>query len=530
MILQFKRANKQSVMGAFATIHGKLKPAETLFDKVQSGLADIRLAMKGGPDAVRQLQAKQGESVMAKRNRAAAFENPNILRLVVDTQADLAYGNPPSRNVAFKGDPKSPASLDLSRRFVEVYEEERVASAFRLRTAPWALRDNAAVVKVWFDPTDGERGAIRISSYPKEYVPVIHDPSDADRNLGAIELIRIAGGKWARYLWTTDETGWIDEAWNWVAGPKGEPAYQVNPTPGITQYIQFGFDHPSDDGGSIMWDIYLSQLQQTQLRSQVATGVRAQLLPIPYIAGETRMAKQRDPSTGQEYVYIGHDKPLRLDKEGTAGFLDPGFKLAEASDYEMARFKHYLEVYGVSAIAVDSSGAPDQSMALAIKLYRSMRERSKHITAFRDAELAIANSVLALAAYHNVWPDVDVQNVDEIDVTIQFPENILPTDKMLERQTEAGEVEKNFRTLGRWLKKWVMPDASEEEIQAEIKLLDAQAKERASLVATSVSSAMGPRGGSTTGPLAATGNGQSAADSLLANINAGREAVAEAAS
>ena len=58
MILQFKRANKQSVMDAFATIHGKLKPAETLFDKIQSGLADIRLAMTG---AMRKAMAEKPE-------------------------------------------------------------------------------------------------------------------------------------------------------------------------------------------------------------------------------------------------------------------------------------------------------------------------------------------------------------------------------------------------------------------------------------------------------------------------------------
>ncbi len=526
----FKPAGKAEVMAAFAVIHGKLKPAETLFDATQSKLADIRLAMRGGPDAVRQLQAKQGESSQAKRNRIAAFENPNILRLVVDTQADLAYGNPPERLVAFKADPESQESKDLSRRFVDVYEYERVASAFRLRTAPWALRDNAAVVKVWHEPNDeGSAGDIRISTFRKEYVPMIHDPGDADRMLGAIELVKLAGGRWARYLWTMRETGWIDESWNWVPGPNGEPAYQKNPTPGITQYIRFGFDHPSEDCDSIMWDIYLSQLQQTQLRSQVATGVRSQLLPIPYIAGETRMAKQRDPVTGQEFVYIGHDKPLRLDKEGTAGFLDPGFKLAEASDYEMARFKHYLEVYNVSATAVDSSGAPDQPMALAIKLYRSMRERSKHIAAFKDAEIELANSVLALAAYHDLWPEVGLQNVDEVDVSVKFPENILPTDRLLERQSEATEVEKNFRTLKRWLKKWVMPDASDDEIQMEIEALQVQATERANTTSAAVSSAMGARNGSTLGPVTG-GNGQSAADALLAGINQGREALNGAAS
>lgn len=527
MILQFKRANKADVMKAFAVIHGKLKPAETLFDKVQSGLADIRLAMKGGPDALRQLQSKQGESVIARRNRAMAFENPNILRLVVDTQADLAYGNPPERSVAFKDDPKSEASRALSRRFIDVYEEERVATAFRLRTAPWALRDNSAVVKVWFDKSnpDDETGEIRISSFPKEFVPIIHDPGDADRNLGAIELQKLGGGKWARYLWTTEETGWIDESWNWTAGPNGEEPWQKNPTPGITQYIAFGFDHPSEDCGSAMWDIYLSQLQQVQLRSQVATGVRAQLLSIPYIAGDTKMRKQRDAATGQEYVYLGHDKPLLLEKEGAAGFMTPGFKLSEASDYEMARFRHYLEVHGVSATAVDSSGhSSDKPMALAIKLYRSMRERSKHITAFRDAELALANSILALAAYHDVWPEVGLHNVDDVDVTIQFPDNILPTDKMLERQQEISEVEKNVRTRKRWLKTWVMPDASDAEIEQEEQELDRQAQEMATRTSTAVAGAMGPRAGATMGPVTG-GNGQSAADALLANINQGRDAM-----
>lgn len=524
MSLQFKTAGKAEVMAAFETIYGKLKPVETLLDATQSRLADIRLAMRGGPDALRLLQPKTGESQIARKARVLAFENTNLLRLVVDTHADLSYGHPPTRAAAFSDDPKSEKSAALSRHFGEVYETERVGSAFRQRLAPWALRDNSAIVKTWFDAAEGR---IRLSCYPKEFVPLIHDPMDVDSNLGAVELIRMKSGKFARYLWTTNEVGWIDDAWNWMPGPKGELSGQTNPTPGITQYIPFGFDHPSDDIGSVMWDVYLSQLQQVQLRSQVASGVRSQLLAIPVVRGKLRMAKQTDGPTGVEYVYIGHDKPLMLEHDAEFAFVAPGFDVDKVSGYEMSRLKHYLEMYGVSALAVDSQAAPDQPMALAIKMYRSMRERSKHILAFADSERALADSILGLAAYHGLWPEtgLDVDNLDAVDVEVKFPDNVLPSDRLVERQTAATEVEKSLRTRARFLREFVMPGASDEEIASEEEALDDDATNREDRTAAAVASSMGRRGpappvGPTTG-----GNGQSAADALLASVEAGRQAL-----
>lgn len=523
MSFQFKVAGKAEVMAAFEAIHGKLKPVETLLDATQSKLADIRIAMRGGPDSLRLLQPKTGESAIARRARALAFENANILRLVVDTHADLSYGHPPMRSATFKDDPKSEQSAALSQHFGEVYKTERVASAFRQRLAMWSLRDNSAVVKTWYDATENR---IRLSCYPKEFVQLIHDPMDADSNLGAVELVRIKGGKFARYLWTTNEVGWIDDAWQWTPGPNSEPSGVDNPTPGITQYIPFGFDHPSDDIGSAMWDVYLSQLQQVQLRSQVASGVRAQLLAVPVVRGKLRVAKQTDGATGVEYVYIGHDKPLMLEHDAEFQFVSPGFDVEKVSSYELSRLKHYLEMYGVSALAVDSAAAPDKPMALAIKMYRSMRERSKHILAFADAERALADSVIGLAAYHGLWPEagLDVDNLDEVNVEVKFPDNVLPSDRLVERQQAATEVEKTLRTRARFIKEFVMPDASDEEIQAEEDAIDEDAAVREDRTAAVVTSAMGRRGPATIGPTTG-GNGQSAADALLANVEAGRQAL-----
>lgn len=532
MMMQFKKANLATVREAFEAIHGKLKPAESIYDVVTSKLADVRIAMAGGPQAIRHLQHRQGESAQARRNRAAVFENPNILRLIVDTRADMAYGNPPTRAVSFAADPKGQASMDLSKAFTKAYEGERVATAFRTRMAPWSIRDNSSVVKVWFDPNDGDgRGAIRMSTLKKEFVVFVHDPRDVDRFLGAVELVRLAKGRWARFLWTTDEIGWIDDKWDWVSGPAGEVSPQPNPTPGITQYIQFGFDHPSEDCESDVFDILLNQVSQMQTRANTATGHRTQMLAIPYIVGETRMQKQRDAVSGQEFVYLGHDKPLLLKDGGTAGFIQPGFKLAEASDYEMARFKHYLEVYGVTAVAADSSAAPEQPMALAIKMYRALRERTKHITAFKDAEEALANSVVALAAYHDLWDGLTLENVDDVVVDVKFPDNVLPTDLMVERQQAMAEVNDGLRTRRRYLREFVMPGASDEEIQVEEEELDAEAQDRQQMVTSSLQDTLGvrrPPGGGATGPVTG-GNGKSAADALIAGLEQGRKSMAGAA-
>ena len=515
MSLYFKQSNRAAAAEAFASVHGgNVKPAESYFDATQSKLYEVRLAMRGGQECAEKfLIFKKGESLISRRARINAYENVNLMRAVIEAMADMDYGKSPMREAFFGGERETDASKALNHEFKDVYEQERFETATRLRLAPKVLRDNSGTVKTWFDESERR---IRLSFLPKEYVLYVYDPMDCDSTLAAVELRR-SGNVWHRYLWTTDEVGYIGPDWEWVAGPDGTHVENhANPTPGLTQYIRFGFDHPQDEGESFVWDLLLSQKAQTNLRSQVGMGVRSQLLATPVVNGKIKNKKQQGDG-GEEFIYFSADKPLILEDGGQFAYASPGFDPAKVNEYELGRIEHYLEWYGVPAMMANSAKAPEKPMALAIKMYRALRERNRHLCSFRDSEKQLADSILGLAAYHETWPELHVGNLDTVDVEINFPEDILPSDRIAGRQQDATEVKDGLRSRSRFIKAWVVPDGSDEEVKAEENAIDARGAAQDAAVANAVANAAGRR--------APAGPPQSAADALIQSVAAGRDAV-----
>jgi hypothetical protein len=73
---------------------------------------------------------------------------------------------------------------------------------------------------------------------------------------------------------------------------------------------------------------------------------------------------------------------------------------------------------------------------------------------------------------------------DDIKVEVKFAESSLPSDRMGERAADAADVQRNLYPRRNYVKKWIAPDADDEEVDRILAELDADATAKANAMAT----------------------------------------------
>jgi hypothetical protein len=214
---------------------------------------------------------------------------------------------------------------------------------------------------------------------------------------------------------------------------------------------------------------------------------------------------------------------MQMDNGGTVNYASPDYPVSETLEAERQELKRALEMYDVSSFVADPSSAPEQPMSLAIKMLPAMWSRAEAITMFTDDESALARMVLCYGAKFGHLPCSleDVQS-GAVEVKIRFADNVLPSDRAVERAADAADVAAPNPLMLReeYYKKYQKQGADDTEIEQDMIELEAQAAERAAITASAFGG-FPPARPSINLPGMAPGvgsNGQSPASSLLSRL------------
>jgi len=499
-----------------ATVGGSAIKPESHYGDTQATLSNVRKAYRGGSlsrDLL--LERKIGETNDQWDNRHRNFQNVPLTRIIVAFKSSLLYVKDPERHLYFVDDKE--ASMELDDAFGDIYEEANAPTLFSKQVAPRTNRDMASWVKVWYDENTGK---VRLTSLLSENVLVVTDPDDVDTGLAVVE-IRKDGNGFTRWLWTPSTFGKIDADWSWMPGKDGP---KDNPIPGVIPYVCFG-GYLSDMGNQLDDAVY-DQKHLVNLRSHLAMGVRSQTYKQLWTAGKIKGPRVKSAEgDGNERVMLSPETVIQMDDGGSVNYASPDFPVSAVLEAERQELKRALETYRVSAFSVDPSSAPEQPMSLAIKMLPSMWDREESIKMFADAERTLGYTVAAYGANYDLLPiSVDqALNREAIECCVEFESTILPSDAAVERQADAADVTSQYPMMLRedYIRKYHAEGADQNEIDAMMLELDAQAAARAAMTASMFGGITPARpafnlAGATPG---AGSNGQSNASALLARLD-----------
>ena len=465
------------VRKAIEVVAGKLPHPESHAERTVAFLSPYRTAYRGGDAAVRFLVPVPGESNTQWLQRRRHFENVPLIETIIEEQATQVYGIGPDRTIRYEDDENgdTPATEEMDEAFRRIYDEANHKSLFRDRVAPAVFLDQWCSVKVWYQD---ETSKLRLSYLPRDNAYPIFDPMDLDTAIGWVEIRRV-GRDWVRWLWTTTEYGLIDADWKWqtMSSPEAERFESetgswpvANPVPGVLPYVLFG--SVNHDGHRLE-----TALQQQRAlindTSGYKIGRRSQAGSIPVTThgpeGAILTPEQVDPQTGERYVKVGINNGLELEHGSSFQFAKPDYPITEMAEALSDDQRLYLSWNRISPLSVDSSGVPDQPMALALKMFVPQMERQRNINMLEAAETRLGEVVHAYAmAYVDDYPATESPVVVEID----FPESVLPMDKTAERAADAADVPEKM-TLFRYLQKWDMAGESDQAINSEVEKIRA---------------------------------------------------------
>jgi hypothetical protein len=442
------------------------------------GLEEIRDAYAGGKRALRFLERKPNESSDQWRARRSLFQNVRLVRTICDARAGLLYGTPPERRFFPKEEFLQEGEDPLYDTIESVYQRSNAKSMFRQVIAPARFRDGQSNVKIIFSPGTKE---FRLAFLPAECVLWVPDPDDADAIIGAVEIRKTAKGfRMVAHTW--DSVYEIDDRWKPISQ---EEQYVTGAIP----IVRFGAQY--EQMGSWVDDAVLDQKHLINVRSQFALGLRAQAFSQLFVAGRLK-GKEYTGADGEKFLHWSPESVIEGEEGTTAAFLNPGFPLTEAKDVENGWFKTILESYGVSGYTVDPSGAPEQPMALLIKMLRPLQLRTGDIAEFEAGEYVLADVLIRSILEGSAGS----LSRESIGCVIEFPENVLPMDKQMERAADAADVAATppRMTLRDYIKRHILSDSCDDDIDKYLADLQAQAGSVAAGRAT-VLGALAPRTG-----------------------------------
>jgi hypothetical protein len=490
--LYFKPAQIADIKAAFDVMMGDTNTSpKTYYERTIESLSEIRDAFKGGRRALRFLERKPGESADQWSARQRLFQNVPLIKHIIGSRADMAYGTAPAREFTVideapvideYGNKSFPKSEELDEWFENLYEYSAHESLMRKMVIPAAFRDMQSTIKLV--ECDGEEQPYRLCYLPKHNVCYVMDPEDSFACLGVIECRKL-GKAFRCTLWTLDSVVEIDDNWQ----PVG--AIEDNPVPGTIPYVPFSPFAMPEDFGSPLEDAILDQKHLINVRSQFSLGFRSQTFSQLFTTG-TLKGQTYTGADGKERTYFSPEAVIEAEQGATAQFLNPAFPLTEASELEKSWLKQTLESHGISSFTVDPSGAPEQPMALLIKMFRPLAIRREDIASFQSSEEQLARVLIAYARTDG-WIAYDA---DQIDFCAEFPKTILPMDQQREREQDLAAVVAGLMLREDYIAKWIMEtDANAGDIREYIDKLDAEQAKMGQAKAAVASSLISSRSG-----------------------------------
>jgi hypothetical protein len=505
-MMYFRDAEFNEIIEAWRVMYQSqtAPPPERYYFDVEKALGDIRRAVRGGIGCREFLLQKVNETPNEWKSRQEHFVNVRFASIIVDRKADLLYGKPPERHLTFVDDDDSEASKLLDNAFGTLYEDASSSTLFRRMVAPSIVRDEWCSVKVWHDAT---LGMLRLSHLPRECTAYIVDPRDAMTYLGVIEIRKFGKSTFERTLWTTKGYALIDRDWSIIDGDGFEPLPVARQVP----FIRFGLGHC--DFGNPMEDAVLVQKDLINLDSQISTGVRAQTFSQLVVSGKVSTGSRfKSPVDGKERLFISPESVIEMEEGGKFEYATPNYPLDPLVERFNLKLKQGLETFAVPAFSIDTAGSPEQPMALAIKMLPSLSDRLEALNPIIDSEKHLAEVVSAYGAQYNLLP-LSTDDLDLVHFEVKFPENVTPADKAIERSADAADVAAGLMTKQMYVRKWHMPDASDDDVAEELAKLAEQDLQRTRAVA----SIFTPRPTSAPAPGAGSnGNAQGVAERILA--------------
>jgi len=489
--LYFKPAQLNDVRDAFRFHYGDNAAPHTYYESTMQALSEIRDAFKGGRRALRFLHRKPGESNDQWDARRSLFQNVPLLKHIINSRSSLAYGHGPTRAYKVKdeapvpdeyGNKTFPQSDMVDEWFGDIYEYSGQANLFRKMVIPAAFRDAQSTVKLVV--TEDEAQPYRLCYLPKQNVCYVMDPTDAFACLGVIEILKM-GRNFKCTLWTLDRVQEIDDQWR----PSG--IGEKNPVPATIPFVPFSPYAMPDDFGNPLDDAVLDQKHLINVRSQFALGFRSQTFSQLFTTGVLK-GQTYTGADGKERTYFSPESVIEAEQGATAQFLNPGFPLTEASEIERSWLKTTLEAYGTSSMRVDASSAPEQPMAMLLRMQPSMDLRTEDIQAFECSEDMLARVLMAYAIQ-----DGFIQyNADDLDFCVEYPDSVIPMDQQREREQDLAAVIGGLMLREDYISKWILEDdASAEDIAEYVAKLDAEMAKLAQTKANVAQSLINSRGG-----------------------------------
>jgi hypothetical protein len=439
--------------------------------RMEQLLRPYRIAYDGGEEAVRFLIRRPGESPQQWRSRGHHFENVPLIEQVVEEMGSSLYGRPPKRCVKYRvdggvrTDEQKAADDDLDKAFSQIYDDNEAPSLFRDDVSTHVWRDTYCAVKTFSRP---DVPGVSMAAIPPESVLFVGDPNDRRTYYGTVETVRF-GSQYRHWLWTLEWYAEISDSWDILSGPEDNPVMGVVPFTLFGRIPAYGKHHMAT----------LLQQQRSAINDQSTRqlGKRAQAFSVPVLSGHANTPETVDPVTGEKYQRIvGPDGGVHLREGGSFTFAQPNFNLAQITDDNNSLLRMYLGMARVSQFALSTSEAPDQPMALAIKERRALAERQRWVNILKVQEKRLAETVLAYAAvYIDDFPLIGA----DVDIDIEFDQNVLPIDRNIERTADASDVAAARAPRKWYVGKWLLPEADEQEIAEFLAEADAEASARA---------------------------------------------------
>lgn len=443
-------------------------------------------AYAGGEKAIEFLMRRIGEAWPDWAMRRGHYRNVPVMRWAVHKLAWLCYGTPPSFDIWIGERPPSTLSkLAAEGQGMEVEDyddseelsewitmelEENRNNAMMLRAMRQRILDGQAVVKVWGVDEEGVPAlpyvGLRMDVLKRCDAMPIYDPDDPDVLLAVAEY-RSGSKQWR--LWTADRVDMINPDLS-VISEEGE-----HPIPGVIPFAVLG------DGTPLLDDLVDYQKVLINRHSLQWAVERAYAFPIGEMKG-TPTNQETGASAGgwpesPRAMEIGGVRYLHFpDPQGGFSWVTPDAPIAELRASYEAELKEALELgAGLPADQTMGSGTtPEQPTTLAIRWIKAFVNRDNLLLeagAFEDARMHV---MVEYGSQYGADFDLPSYQTSEVDWDITFQKNPLPHDDRADRDLARAEVLADLRLESDYIKQYVMPEATLEELKQALMMLKQQ--------------------------------------------------------
>ena len=447
---------------------------------MQGDLQRVRNVYKGGQAAIEELIPRIGETPTQRSNRWAHYRNVPVTKSVIRTLSWLVYGKPPSIDV-WIGDkppgaraqllaqgrgeelPADEASDEYSQWVQDTFEQNR-KRALMLNAGTQRIRDGRGPVKVW---GVNEHGVpvepfkrLRLDLHKTEDVRFVYDPGDPGQLLAHAEF---RGGEgWL--LWTPDEIMWVNEDFSYKKDAG------AHPIPGYLPIIPFG------DGEPMVQD--LPDYQKVLINSQSTRWAVERATAFPIGVSKGKPANQADRyGDGTQSVSLGGGMTMLQYEDPQGGFtlVSPDADVAELRESYKLELEEAMSLAGgiPPESGMSAGTGPEQPTTVALKWLRAFIVRDGLIL---EAEEFEDNLQRVLAAYGDQYGgDLGLPSfsAEAADWDITFPKNPLPHDDRADKELAMKEILSGVRLDADYMREFVYPDATAEELAQIIEALKA---------------------------------------------------------